>query len=167
MFRHLTTFESADNKIGIIGQGKSTSLSPVDLEKQPRPPLGNPKKRSWDQDGCEQCSVGSHHRDMMGIVQKGLLHSWLFSCERRAPGRLGCCMAWGKAWAWHLRADNCLLLLLRLLWLVGHSQDCAEGLTNLAPRFEENHWSTKYTLCLIIFKIPWENVNMTLKRVGG
>lgn len=94
MFRHLTTFESADNKMGIIGQGKSTSLSPVHLEKQPRPPLGNPKKCSWDQEGCEWCSVGSHHRDMMGMVQKGLLHSWPFPVK--GGHQEGLAAAWPK-----------------------------------------------------------------------
>jgi len=32
----------------------------------------------------------------------GLLHSWPFPNERKAPARFGCSMAWGKAWAWRL-----------------------------------------------------------------
>ena len=89
---------------------------------------------------------------MKGRHQQGLAAAW----PEEKPG-LGICrqiiisLCYWSYYCWHLQPGLCT------------------GTDKLGPwiaLFEETSCSIRYSLCLIIFNIPWEKVDLTLKRVG-
>lgn len=100
-------------------------------------------------------------------VTLGRLLTWLFPSERHQQGLAaawteekpgtGTCRQiifsffYWRYYCWHLQPGLCTGI---------------DELDNGIALFEETPCSIRYHLCLIIFKNPWEKVNVTLKRVG-
>lgn len=113
------------------------------------------------------CGILTQGHDGSGATW-GMLLPWPFPSERRH--RQGLVAAWTEqkpgpgtyrqivvsffCWSyccWHLQPRLCT---------------GPDELDNWKTLFEETPCSIKYHLYLIIFKNPWEKVNLTLKRVG-